>query len=368
MNPERSLLTFERIEAAVRFVPDFNLVYLKNPKAACSSISQSLWVASDRRRGRSTFSGNPHRKHISPFEYRVPVLARMADLLEDATFFSVVRHPFPRLASAYFNKLAGENVSSIDFFTERFVERFALDPDVFLSLEDALRLMASEYPDHLDPHLRPQADNILSGCLPADRIIHLETPGGIAAFLDAFDVAFEEAAPHKTGADARFGELMDDVTRPLALNIFARDFELFGYSHDAARMQPVRDARPTTERTCLALILQGCDAKRSADERKAAFSTLAENAPHLDCRHLILECRLMPLAQINALAEEVRFGSVTSWRLAAMVANSLLRHEKINAAHACLEAAQRLRASREPIWLRSGSDPHQTAPARGNAG
>jgi hypothetical protein len=55
------------VNGSIRYASELHLVYLNNPKAACSTIKYSLWLAIDGLSGKSPFGGNIHGRNAAPF-------------------------------------------------------------------------------------------------------------------------------------------------------------------------------------------------------------------------------------------------------------------------------------------------------------
>ena len=122
------------------FVRKFNLAYVNNPKAGCSTIKKSLLGGGGL---------NFHDKN------------NFDSLLEDdrPSYFSVVRNPTDRLLSGYLNKIAGKGKGQ-DGHWVSIARVLGVDPAVPVSSDRFVNLLA-DYPDweKLDPHFRPQVLN-----------------------------------------------------------------------------------------------------------------------------------------------------------------------------------------------------------------
>lgn len=233
----------ELVNDCARYAPALDLLYLNNPKCACTTIKHALWMASDAREGRNTFAGNVHDRKADPFAGNVFKLsARQRERLAGATVFSVVRNPFARALSAYVDKVANDPAVWPVFLT-----RFGLRPTVGrreLSFADFLGLIAVAQDDLLDGHFRPQCRNLLLPLARPRFIGFAENMAPLGAFLKSHGVAFFDARMNATRALEELGTLYDDRTAALVRTRYADDFAAFGYSPDPgeARTQPALGA------------------------------------------------------------------------------------------------------------------------------
>ena len=78
------------INSSVRFVERLNLVYLNNPKVACSTIKASMWTTIDKAVGLETYKDNPHALVGAPFVPDIFACEAHESPIAKATWFSVV--------------------------------------------------------------------------------------------------------------------------------------------------------------------------------------------------------------------------------------------------------------------------------------
>lgn len=234
------------IQDSILYVPDQGLVYLNNPKVACSTIKTSIWLAHDEKFEISTYDDDPHDRLHDPFVKNVFANSYNAASLANAKFFSVVRNPFVRTLSAYLDKIGSDRDPAI---WGPFARRFRLDPKVTkaeLSFRDFLIMICSEHDELLDPHFCPQYVNLLWPiCRPAF-VGRLEQMHSVGEFLRSNDVALETFIPHATKARDNLYQYYREENIELVRQKFIDDFRIFGYGDS---LEDIGDNLPTIEMT-----------------------------------------------------------------------------------------------------------------------
>jgi len=223
------------VKESFRYDPGSGLVYLNNPKAGCSSIKESLWKKADAASGHASYCGNPHDMNANPFVKNV--FARESfdhDRLKSATFFSAVRNPFARALSAYLDKIAPQDCNVV---RTEFCKRFAVPATEPVSFRSFLDIVASEKPELLDAHFRPQHLNLLMTVCRPHFIGCIEAPAGLSEFLGKFGIELHEHRFHATAAGNRLGEFYSAEEVELVRRIYAEDFGLFGYASDISHVE-----------------------------------------------------------------------------------------------------------------------------------
>jgi hypothetical protein len=230
--------TADFINRTIHYVPGTGLVYLNNPKVACSSMKKSMWLMGDRFKGTTTFTGNPHNRLYSPFCKNLRELAPHLDDFLSATFFTVVRNPYVRLLSAYLDKVAKK----------------PRDAAVWRNLAGKLRYTQHERPCfseflsrvvecdpwEMDRHFAPQRVNILLGYITPDFVGHIEDMDGVLEFFSRHDLPLERHTPHRTNAAESVAAFYGRAELQMACSYYAEDFEMFGYSNDPRDLAPVK--------------------------------------------------------------------------------------------------------------------------------
>jgi hypothetical protein len=201
----------------VKLLPtkDKKLIYVNNPKVACSSIKFS-------------FLGDNKLIHLDS-NY-----VSLADT-QGAKFFSVVRSPYERVLSAYLNTVVVETniwMSTLALFTKlggvggtgafRKVEF-----EEFLTI---INFISSREPHMVNPHYRTQFYNLRNDVINYDFVGRLEDMSKVSEYLSSFGIILASYAPHKTNAKERLTDFSNDYTNTLIEKTYALDFETFGYA------------------------------------------------------------------------------------------------------------------------------------------
>lgn len=210
-------------------LPEHGLVYVKNPKAASSTLM--VWL--DRlHTGETTRPVNRmHRDHGIP-ELRVVGRRRVMRMLSGRAYrFSFVRDPVRRLESVYWAKM---------FRDLRFRRAQAPtlglspDPSVRVSFEEFLEAIERQDPlREMNPHWRPQHLNLLHPVVEYDHVGRLETFDADLerirdeAKLPHVPVESRNVAP-ETPERASVYDGRPDLRRRVE-ELYAKDLELYGY-------------------------------------------------------------------------------------------------------------------------------------------
>ncbi|KAA1426298.1 sulfotransferase family protein [Nocardioides antri] len=211
----------------VHALPDHGIVYVKNPKAGCSTVL--LWL--DRlHTGEHDFSpGNVHTDNRLP---KVPDVGRrrIARMISgDAYRFSFVRDPLRRFQSAYLDKIVSSKRWRTQIQTALGQEP---DPERAVSLDEFVTGIERQDPiGEMDPHWRPQHVNLMMPLVSYDHIGRIETFDAdleiIRKAADLPPVPIEVRNVAKKSTDSILADRPDLEERVRA--IYAQDFEIFGY-------------------------------------------------------------------------------------------------------------------------------------------
>ena len=171
-------------------------IYVTNPKCGCSTVRQTLWV-NEHALG---VAGPPLGPHTtgprSPFTSEQ---ARWEHSGRDF-IFTFVRNPYVRVLSAYLDKIAGSRDPAV---WGPFAARHGLG-EAEVSFGRFLRLVASEEPESMDAHWRPQT--LMTGARLRALRLHRHDGDlrGRPRARDADDLrpgrADRGVAPHRTNA------------------------------------------------------------------------------------------------------------------------------------------------------------------------
>lgn len=235
----RSGIDAALVNDCCRFVEPLKLLYLNNPKAACSTIKHSLWKAADRLTGKNTYKEDIHDRKGSPFVE--DLFARNTysrDALADARIFSVVRNPYVRILSAYLDKIGGDPEVWRPF-AKRFGIRLGVG-QAQLTFADFLRVIVSEPDELLNSHFRPQYLNLLFPLSKPCFVGQLENWSETVAYLHDLGVCVEDHRVHATHAAENLQRYYTEECVDLVKQKYRDDFELFGYSTEIAEHTETR--------------------------------------------------------------------------------------------------------------------------------
>ena len=212
---------------AIRALPEHNVVYIRNNKAACSTIT--LWL---HRLHTGDHDFSPKNIHAEdglprPREITWPKVIEM--LSGGAYRFTFVRDPIKRVMSAYTDKLVRQRrwrpqIQKILGLPE--------DPQSPVTFDQFIDALEAEDDLHLDPHFRPQHFNLMHGLVEYDFIGKLENFDADFAKVRAEanlpdDVPLEVRNVSKAPESSPFDGRPDLLERVKA--IYRRDFEIYGY-------------------------------------------------------------------------------------------------------------------------------------------
>lgn len=206
-------------------LPEYGAIYVKNPKAACSTVL--LWLSRVHHHDDALRPGNVHKEHGLPRPDDVGWRQTMR-LLRRGYRFTFVRDPLRRLESAYRDKIVRARAP----YWREPVQRL-LRIDTVPSFEQFLSAIERQDPaTEMDPHWRPQHVNLMYPRVGYDRIGKVES---FAADLAAIQ---RETGMPATPAETRnqqrradrpsvYDDRPDLVDR--ARTLYALDLKLYDY-------------------------------------------------------------------------------------------------------------------------------------------
>lgn len=208
----------QQLRQTVRYVPGLDLVYLNNPKVACTSIKLALWRKSDEISERKSFDGgNVHRIKGAPWDN---LFACDRERLATATFFTVVRNPYDRLLSAYLSKSRGGTGPFVTW-CER---RIGGMPKSFAEFARRVVQVPDEERDH---HVRSQWMNVMWPYVRFGFVGRLEDMKALNCFLGPYGVKVPHWRGNATNAATKLGEHYDDETKLIVAEAYTDDFKLW---------------------------------------------------------------------------------------------------------------------------------------------
>ena len=210
----------------VYYCRELNLVYMKNPKVACSTINRSVWATFDKKENVNTLKGNPHVRDNTAFQRNVSVI-------ESSPFvFTFFRNPFDRILSAYLDKIVEPRDPNVWL---PFCKQNNLRENEKLSFFEFLKLIQKTSIYDLDPHFMPQT--LTTGYF----ILNFDFVGKFESFNNdfhrledmlGFSLNMSKFDPHATGANEKKMKYYDLETIDIVKDVFKDDFFYLGYSKD----------------------------------------------------------------------------------------------------------------------------------------
>lgn len=263
------------------FSPRYRILYVSTPKVACTSIK--WWFAAlencvrELRSARGSAESDPDLAIHSLFRHVAPHVAGLSPeaLLEACTAtdvfrFCVVRNPYKRLFSAWQSKLVLREplqigpYKGLPFYNRPIDSREAITEafDAFVE-----HLATEEAPLYWDHHWRPQHDILRPDLFPYTNIGHIENRDDLTSAVSSwagkgvpspFGVrrANESLIPYQS-------EFLTPKSIALIQQLYAKDFDSFGYSYDA----PKSDVIFSSEQLDIALV--AIDSLRKRHQRLA---------------------------------------------------------------------------------------------------
>lgn len=211
----------------LRPLPDHGIVYVKNPKAGCTTLV--VWLE-------RLHTGEHDYDHPAIHQaHRLPTVRdvgrqRVAEMLGGAAYrFSFVRDPVRRFESVYWAKM----VRSLNYRVKAAQSLgLAVDDDTVVPFEQFLAAVEQQDPlNEMDAHWRPQHLNLMHPLVTYDHVGRLET---FAADLER--IREEAGLPHvpytaKNVARAKAESVYDGRPdlRGRVEQLYAGDLELYGY-------------------------------------------------------------------------------------------------------------------------------------------
>lgn len=207
-------------------------VFIKNPKAACTTVSQLIYQAEHG----EMYDGNIHQWHTEnrkPYTQWAPAL----EALSSGYSFSVVRHPEKRAVSGFFDFFVREKNPEAAKHRP-FAEAFGLwaHDDNSARFDAYLDYLEASFDEGLletDRHFRPQHVNLGAGHVELSFIARVETLSddlsviGEQCGLDLTQGAKRKDTRRNTSGSEGFEANTRQRARIEAL--FGEDYRLYGY-------------------------------------------------------------------------------------------------------------------------------------------
>lgn len=213
------------LSRSVLSLPERGVVYVRVPKAACSTLK--LWLHRIHTGDHDAELRNVHTDHRVPRGHDLgwPTVCRMLD--GGAYRFTFVRHPADRAVSAYRSKIVR---AARDVWRDRVRAPLGLSGDTEVTFDVFLAAMEAADPRTWDPHWRPQNLLTMRGLVDYDHIGRVESfDRDLAVVREA--AGLPDVPVVVRNRDAREESPLDGrpelVRRVEAL--YANDYEVFGY-------------------------------------------------------------------------------------------------------------------------------------------
>lgn len=243
------ILTKSRLEYGILISSKHKFIYLDNPKTGCSSIKASLIELEYRNTVNAVkiptvCDGNNQRlihnraeipfQSLSAFKQDSDPLRYL--LQQQYYLFSLVRNPYTRLLSAYYNKIMGNKSPKRKIL--RLLYTKPQDITTHVSLTEFIQVICSQPVTELDPHWGLQSNLILFDLLQHDFIGRFETYAQDYATIFSH-LSGTESIPKLRHRNSRVTNLpvtpIDKLITPtLQAAIYQQyqaDFENFGYAY-----------------------------------------------------------------------------------------------------------------------------------------
>lgn len=220
---------FERLSRAVHTVDKSGVIYIENPKVACSNIKWSL--LNEFRPQAFAEVQRIHNRNETPF------LRGFADVVSalkgpGSTIFSVVRHPRSRFVSAYFDKMHEGRDQSVWRLISRHI---GLEDDLVYEPKAILERLLKSSAQDMDPHVARQTTNLFWGVIPYTDVFQLENMGSGDRTLNFSNarIVFVDQQRHST-ASRRDVTMFDDEAFQMIDELYSEDYSAFGYEQGEA--------------------------------------------------------------------------------------------------------------------------------------
>jgi hypothetical protein len=232
-HPYRGAMNLRDADLRCVVIPEHKVLYHRIPKNANSSLVSTML---------NIFEGGELAERIEDKRYSKKVIQNASELslrdvesLDGFTKFLIARNPYDRTLSAYLSKV---------------IKRFPkLKPEHPLKQNIGAHGDGAAPPDFEsfcrylaegglrdDPHWRPQHDYLVLPIARYDFVARLETidtdfpriVAQIASWREDKTLVGEDA-PHRTSAQSKRAQYYSDRSYAIVAELFARDFETFGY-------------------------------------------------------------------------------------------------------------------------------------------
>ncbi len=226
---------------AIHCHPDLPVVYINNPKAACSTVKASLSSYFDEKTGQKTFipGRGIHSKSGKPFlSNLLDEGKKVREGIVQKPLFSIARNPYSRLLSAYYHKILASDPPVLDWFCERFFLRRKKISGKSVPLSLFLKLLVCDDPLLLNAHFRPQSVNLMLPYAELDFLGHVENMATTKDYLADHGIPLVTANISPPNYMDEVTQQMDATCTGLLCSLYRADFEGLGYDPGSGIFAP----------------------------------------------------------------------------------------------------------------------------------
>lgn len=204
------------------FLPSHRVFYVTNQKCGCSTIK--IYLTRVHTQDFAFDVEDIHRNRVVPSPRAIGWRVVREAMREGGFLFTFVRDPWDRLVSAYRDKMRRPRWrGEIGGVLGR------ADPTLPVSFPDFVQAIAMQDVQEMDPHWRPQHRNLMVDALSFDFIGRMEDFGRDFERLKALAGLPDAPIPHKNRSSRELDLPREPATLRRVEEIYARDYELFGY-------------------------------------------------------------------------------------------------------------------------------------------
>lgn len=207
--------------------------YMNVPKAACSTIMNTLWALEHSQGHISHLPESWDELHGLDNTPWLDIRGRQYDAvatsLSGKYLFSVVRNPFERVLSAYLDQIRRRTRAF-----ETLCEATGWPPDKDMTFTEFVELVAATPETKMNLHWRPQTRilldfpleyNLIGRVENLDQVMH--RVGSMMSLQDGMQL--RTYTPHATSAADQLGGYYNEEAIRLVTRIYGADFEAFGF-------------------------------------------------------------------------------------------------------------------------------------------
>lgn len=216
------------------YFPQFEVVYINNPKAGCTTLKRSLSRAT-----KDEVSGGKFHSWIAR-EYGM-ASSDYSKLPTAVPILFVSRDPIKRAVSGFYNKIFGNWKSGPERqrIRQPLLQELGKASDEAISFDEFLDYLQVKILDEgvaIDPHFGLQITNLEAAGLQPTLMFKLETLGEDLAALNSQRSTQIELSGHYNSTNYRNGKkpMPDDNQLKRLCTIFEEDLKRFNYLHTYA--------------------------------------------------------------------------------------------------------------------------------------